>query len=298
MPHSWSCNHRHGYTPKEAAVPATTLPDQYIQVGPVRTRFWTAGEGETTLVLLHGLGSYVEDWQENILPLARHDRVYALDLVGCGRSAKPRGPYTLDSLAGFAGEFLAGLGVRRATLVGHSLGGAVAMQLASRSPALVERLVLVSSAGLGREAGLLLRLSTVPLLGEWLTRPRREGLSRYFRQTMHDPSSVTAEWVETCSLLAALPGAQRAMLATLRTTMDLRGVREAVFRPLLAGLAHLAVPTLVVWGQQDPILPVAHAHAAQRQLPSAQLHIFDPCGHFPQLECAAEFNALVQEFAR
>jgi len=279
-------------------MPATALPDQYVQVGPTRTRFWTAGEGEVPLVLLHGLGSSVEDWSENAHALAQHRRVYAPDLVGCGHSDKPRGPYSVDSLARFAGEFLAGQGVQRATLVGHSLGGAVAVQLALCSPERVGRLVLVCSAGLGRELDFFLRLSSLPLLGECLTRPSRAGIARYWRKTVHDPALATTAWVETSYQLAALPGAQRAMLATLRGVINLRGVREAVFRSILAGLARIAVPTLIIWGQQDPIVPVAHAYAAQEQMPAARIHVFDPCGHFPQLEHAAAFNALLLEFTR
>jgi pimeloyl-ACP methyl ester carboxylesterase len=277
-------------------MPTVAPPDRYIQVGPIRTRYWAAGDAGTTVLLVHGLACHVEDWAENIHALAGRHRVYALDMVGCGRSDKPRGSYTLSRLVRFVGDFMRALNIERASLVGHSLGGAVALLFAQSFPQQVEKLVLVNSAGLGREVDLLLRASSLPVAGRWLTRPRREGVARYLLKATYDPAIVTSELVEASYQLAALPGAQRALLATLRAVIDLGGIRRAVYRPILDNLAHIAAPCLVIWGRQDRILPAAHAAVAGAKIPGAGVHVFDRCGHFTQWERPEEFNTLMQEF--
>jgi 4,5:9,10-diseco-3-hydroxy-5,9,17-trioxoandrosta-1(10),2-diene-4-oate hydrolase len=275
---------------------AQTPLDQYVQIGSVKTRFWAVGEHGATVLLVHGLGGHVEDWAQNIRALAGRHRVYALDLVGCGRSDKPRSGYSLAGLAEFVHSFMRSQGLEQASLVAHSLGGAVSLYFTLRFPQQVEKLGLVSSAGLGRQVAALLRVSSLPVAGEWLTRPRRRGVVQYLHKATYDPAVVTEEVVETNFLMAALPGAQRALLSTLRATFDLRGTRKDVSRPILDALAGIAAPTLVVWGRQDRIVPAAHAAVAGRGIPRARVHLFDGCGHFPQWERPGEFNALLLEF--
>ena len=149
-----------------------TVQDQYVQVGQYNTRFQTQGNGGSNVILIHGLGGYLEHWQQNIESLADRHRVYALDLVGFGRSDKPEADYCLPFFARFVRDFMDCQGIERATLVGNSLGGSIALQFAIDFPSRVEKLVLVDSAGLGKDVTIFLRLVTLPLLGERLTRPR------------------------------------------------------------------------------------------------------------------------------
>jgi len=160
----------------------------------------------------------------------------------------------------------------------------------------VEKLVLVSSGGLGRELNLLLRLATLPVIGELLTRPSRKRTAQFLKECIHDPALVTDDLVELFYQMAVLPGAQKSFLATLRADVNLRGLRADAMRSIQHDLATITAPTLIVWGQQDRIVPVAHAHAAERRIPNAELRILDPCGHMPQFERAEEFNALVLGF--
>jgi 4,5:9,10-diseco-3-hydroxy-5,9,17-trioxoandrosta-1(10),2-diene-4-oate hydrolase len=113
---------------------------------------------------------------------------------------------------------------------------------------------------------------------------------------VHDPALVSEEWIQLCYHQATFPGAQKVLLGMIRAFIDRSGMRDDVVRPILENLTHISVPTLIVWGQQDPILPVAHALVAKEALPNAWLHVFDPCGHFTQLERSREFNAIVLEF--
>jgi 4,5:9,10-diseco-3-hydroxy-5,9,17-trioxoandrosta-1(10),2-diene-4-oate hydrolase len=277
-------------------VPACEPTDQYVRIGQINTRFWTAGDGGKAVVLIHGLGRYVEDWQYNIHALAERHRVYAVDLVGSGCSDKPPATYSLSYLVRFVGDFLEAQKIDRASLMGHSLGGSVALQYAIQYPAQVEKLVLVNSAGLGKELPLGLRLSSLPLAGEWLTRPSRKGIAESLRRSVYDPTLLTDEWVQLCYQQATLPGAQRALLDVIRSFIGIGGMRDEVIHLILDNLAQVTAPTLIVWGQQDRIVPVAHAQIAKGRMPHARLQIFDPCGHFPQRERPAEFNALVLDF--
>jgi pimeloyl-ACP methyl ester carboxylesterase len=270
--------------------------DQYVQVGQIHTRFWTLGDEGTTVVLVHGIGSSMEDWIHNIHALAERHRVYAMDLVGSGRSDKPAAPYSFPYFAQFVHDFLQSQNVDRLNLVGNSMGGGIALQFALQFPDQVDRLVLVDSAGLGRELTLSFRLPTLPLVGEWLTRPSRKAAAQLLHEALYDPALITDELVDFQYQLSALPGAQGAILSILRQNVTLRGLQDHAWRSIVNNLRNITAPTLVIWGQQDRIIPVAHAQVARDRIPNVRLHIIDRCGHMPQLEHPDEFNALVLEF--
>lgn len=276
---------------------STAMPqDRYVGVGQINTRYWALGEKGTAVIFVHGLGASVEDWAPNVSALAENHRVYAIDLVGCGRTDKPAVEPSLSYGARFIRDFMGTLHIDRASLIGNSMGGAVSLEFAIRFPDYLQKLVLVDGAGLGRELHLMFRLSTVPLIGEWLTRPSRKGTAQLLKECVYEPALVTDEWVERSYQLSALPGAQKALLSMLRVGANFRGVRDHLVRHYLDNLAAISAPTLIVWGQQDRILPVEHAYVAEERIPNSRLHILDACGHLPQLEHPEEFNAVVQEF--
>ena len=272
-----------------------TPQDRYVQVGQINTRYWNSGDKGTTVILLHGIGSCVETWMYNISVLAQHYRVYAIDLVGAGRSDKPPATYSLTYLAQFLKDFMDALSIESACLVGNSLGGGVALQFALNFSRKVEKLVLVNSLGLGKEITLTLRLATLPFVGK-LFSPSRSGTALALKQSVYDPTLISNEWVELYYQIATLPGAWEAVLALINANIDLSGVRTEVYNTIVDRLATITVPTLVFWGRQDRILPVAHAQVASKGLPSARIHIFDRCCHWPQVERSEEFNTLVLEF--
>ncbi len=234
----------------------------------------------------------------NIEALSEHHHVVALDLMGAGRTDKPAVSYSAANLARFLNNFLETQGVQRASLIGSSLGGAVSLQFAIRYREKLDKLVLVSSAGLGREVALALRLSTLPLVGEMLSRPSRKGTARLLKLYVRDPAIITAEILDMSFALISLPGAHKAWLSTLRDNATLRGQRVDLLRFVLDNFRSITAPTLVVWGREDAIFPLAHAYVAERGIPNARLAVFDSCGHLPMLECAAAFNAVVSEFLR
>lgn len=270
--------------------------DQYVKVGDVNTRFWAVGDKGTAVILIHGLGGSVENWVLNMDLLAQHHRVYAVDLVGFGRSDKPKSRLKISQEVQFIKDFMDVQHIDRVNLVGNSAGSLMALHLTIQFPSSVAKLVLVDSAALGREVNFSFRLAAIPIIGELLTRPSRKGVARLWRQIIYDSTLVTDKLVEETYQLASLPGAQRCLLSALRAGINFLGQRTDMIHPIVDNLAKIGVPTLIIWGQQDRIIPVTHAHVAAERMPNAKLHIFDYCGHMPQMEHSKEFNELVIEF--
>jgi 4,5:9,10-diseco-3-hydroxy-5,9,17-trioxoandrosta-1(10),2-diene-4-oate hydrolase len=232
----------------------------------------------------------------NTHALASDHPVYAVDLVGSGCSGKPEIEYSLEHFARFINGFMMALGVPRASLVGHALGGAIALECAFQFPEKIDRLVLVSGGGLGRETSQRFRLAALPFIGGRLTRPSREGTARSLGERFHDPALISEDLIEKTYELAALPGAHDCYLSTVRTLGSFRGLRQAVVRHIRDNLHTIRLPTLIVWGREDRILPLSQARVAKTRVVNARLSILDSCGHLPQIEGAETFNALVSDF--
>jgi pimeloyl-ACP methyl ester carboxylesterase len=275
---------------------AQTPQDQYIKVGDINTRFWTSGNEGTTVVLIHGIGDAVETWRPNIDVLAEHHRVYALDIVGFGHSDKPPIQPSLSFGAQFVSDFMETQHIERASVIGNSMGGGISLQFAIQFPDKLERLVLEAAAALGNGVATFFHLFSIPIIGELLTRPSRWGVSWLLRQVAYDPALITDDIVELYYQLYKLPGAQRSFLSTLRAGVNCFGQRPRFVRPIVDNLSKITCPTLIIWGKQDRIIPVAHAQIARNGIPNAELHILEPCGHEPHFERPDDFNRLVLDF--
>ncbi|MFD2768506.1 alpha/beta fold hydrolase [Micromonospora eburnea] len=269
--------------------------DELIVAGR-RVRCRIAGDGPP-VVLLHGIGRTLDDFAAQHALLARDHRVVSVDLPGHGGSAPLDVPHTLPALATAVAQVLDTAGITGPVhLVGNSLGGAVAMRLAADDPARAASLVLVNSAGFGREVTVALRLLALRPLGRLLLRPYPAVARRTEQAIFHDPAYVTEERIATALAVARQPHATRVMLELVRSLGTWRGVRPQWRRELLAAVAALDLPTLVVWGDRDQILPAGHLANARTRLPKARGHLFRDTGHMPQIERAAAFHALVTEF--
>jgi pimeloyl-ACP methyl ester carboxylesterase len=268
--------------------------DQFVEVQGHRVRYREAGSG-SVVVLLHGIARSLEDWSENLEVLATRHRVIAVDVLGHGLTEKPRVAYSVAQQRDFLRACFKVWGVERASLVGNSMGGAIAVSFALEYPALVDRLVLVAPAGMGERGADFLGLSTVPVLGELITRPSRAGSRNVCHALFSDASFVTEARVERDYKLARQPGAQWVFLKMLRSMAYRRGVRPGLLEAIRGRLSEIRAPTLVIWGRQDRILFFEYAEAAAAAL-NARLEVFDPCGHFPMVECSEAFNRLTLEF--
>jgi pimeloyl-ACP methyl ester carboxylesterase len=251
------------------------------------------------VVLVHGIGDSSATWAEVAPELARTCTVLAPDLLGHGASDKPRADYSLGAFANGVRDLLVLLGVERATVVGHSLGGGVAQQFAYQYPQLCERLVLVSSGGLGAEVTPLLRAAALPGASLAIAVGARRAVRVPLvtagrlaaRAGLLDPADV--DEVATIWTGLADRSTRAAFLRTLRSVVDVRGqCVTARDRLYLAA----EVPTLLVWGDRDPIIPVAHAEAVSAVLPGARTEIVPRAGHLPHRHDPAGFAALVAGF--
>ncbi len=251
------------------------------------------------LLLVHGIGDSSRTWTEVLPLLAAHRTVIAPDLLGHGDSDKPRADYSVGGFANGMRDLLCLLGVETATVVGHSLGGGIAQQFAYQYPQLCERLVLVASGGLGSEVTPLLRLAAVPGAGPVIAAsvlphvrlPVLLAAEVAARLGLVDPWDVD----EVRHVWGGLRdrSTRSAFLRTLRSVVDLRGQSvSSADRLYLAA----TVPTLLVWGDRDPILPVAHARATAAAMPSVQLEVVARAGHQPHRTSPHRFVAAVEHF--
>jgi len=259
---------------------------------------YLGGGAGPVLLLIHGMAGTCENWRDVAEPLARHHTVIAPDLPGHGVSAGGPGDYSLGSLASGLRDLLLVLGHERATLVGHSLGGGIAMQFAYQFPEMVERLALVSSGGLGPEVSPVLRAAALPGAELFISATAGVGqkvggiLGRGLSAVGMKPAADVAEVARGYASLAE-PRRRKAFLATLRSVVGTEGQRIAASDRL-----YLAeeVPMLIVWGSRDPIIPVRHGEDAHRALPGSRLEVFDGVGHLPQIEQPGRFIAVLEDF--
>lgn len=249
------------------------------------------------VVLVHGLGGFAESWRHNVEALARRATVYGVDLPGFGRSAKPRTEYNLAFFAAALRGFLEALGVRQASLVGHSLGGAVVLTYALTHPARVDRVALVGGLvpGFSYRPSRVYRWLALRGVGEALALcgcapVYRAALARCFFRAAPDEIGFLVE----CGY-AARTGwdARAAYLATVRAARDDFERYRGDYRRALAAFD---LPVLAIHGRQDPVVPAAHCREVAAGLPRVEVRWIDACGHFPQIEHAPTVNEWLAEF--
>jgi pimeloyl-ACP methyl ester carboxylesterase len=257
-----------------------------------------AGEGPV-VGLIHGITSTSESWRRLIPRLAERYTVVAPDLLGHGGSAKPRGDYSLGAYASGIRDLMGVLGFESGTVVGHSLGGGIALQFAYQFPEYCERLVLISSGGLGREVHPLLRAASLPgaelvlplLARDWSVRAG-EAISEALGRLGIQAGSDLGEFARGYASLTD-PGARAAFLRTVRAVIGPMGQQVSALDRL-----YLAedMPTLIVWGTDDPIIPVEHGRAAHELIPSSQLVEIEGAGHWPHLDEPDRLVEAIGEF--
>jgi pimeloyl-ACP methyl ester carboxylesterase len=294
---------------------ATLAPEQRValpgdwELGPLQevelhghcVGYRMAGEGPP-LLLLHGITSTSEAWRKVMPRLAERHTVIAPDLIGHGRSAKPPGDYSLGAYAAGVRDLLAVLGFERGTVVGHSFGGGIAMQFAYLFPEYVERMALICSGGLGREVHPLLRAAVLPgsewvmplIAREWSLRAG-EAVAAVAGRLGLEAGPDLAEFARGYASLAE-QDAREAFIHTMRSCIDPDGQRvSALDRLYLAD----QMPTLIVWGADDPVIPAAHGRRAHEIVPNSRYLEIEGSGHWPMLDApdllTRELTAFVEE---
>ena len=271
---------------------------KFLELHGDRVAYRDVGKGDEALLLIHGMAGSSETWRAVIPPLSRKYRVVAPDLLGHGQSAKPRGDYSLGAFAVWLRDLLDELGISRATVIGQSLGGGVAMQFVYQHPDYCERLVLISSGGLGPDVGWTLRLLSAPgaefILPAIAPRPvliAGNKLRSWISATGIQSPRGAEIWRAYSSLSDA--ETRQAFLRTLRSVVDPRGQAVSALNRL-----HLTseLPVMVIWGDQDRIIPVGHGYALHEARPGSRLEVLEGVGHFPHVERPGEVVDLLDDF--
>jgi len=271
---------------------------KHLELHGDRVAYQDAGSGPETLVLIHGMAGSSGTWRAVIPQLSRRYRVIAPDLLGHGQSAKPRGDYSLGAFAVWLRDLLDELEVSRATIIGQSLGGGVAMQFVYQHPQFCDRLILISSGGLGPDVGWTLRMLSAPgaelLLPVIAPRPVLSAGNK-LRGWFSAAGIQSPRGAEMWSAYTSLSDAEtrQAFLRTLRSVVDHRGQAVSAFNRL-----HLTadMPTMVIWGDQDRIIPVEHGYALHEARPGSRLEVLEGVGHFPHVERPGDVVDLIDDF--
>jgi len=283
----------------------------FLDVGALRVHHMHGGHG-TPVVFIHGLGSsgYME-WRRNLEPTAVRHRVYAPDLPGYGRTDKPRARYTIPYFARFVRRYMDFLGLRRAAVIGASLGGRIALEVALEEPRLVRKLVLVNTLGLGRPqvrlAQMAYGLVTIPRVGEAVMGIARDALSwaprkmirriagRYSGVSVDLEQTMDDSYLDDLRDMYAADGFHNAFLSTVRSLVNPRALFGG-HHDVTRRLNELKIPVQLIWGAADPLFPLAHAERAQSLIGQADLAVIDSAGHTPQSEQPEEFNRVLKPF--
>lgn len=265
-----------------------------------RVAYRTAGDDDApVLLLIHGITQDASTWEPLAEVLADDARLIAVDLPGHGDSESPPGDHSLGAYASTVRDLMLALEQDHATVVGHSLGGGVALQFAYQFPEMVDRIVLVDSGGLGPEVSPLLRAASLPgadpviaLLSSDTVQDLAASVSRALTRLGLRAGTDLAEVWRGISKLAD-PGARRSFLRTVRATIGLGGQRVSASDKLyLAG----HVPTLLIWGAQDRVIPLSHATTAHDAIPGSHLKVLRDAGHFPHLDDPVTVAAHIGRF--
>jgi pimeloyl-ACP methyl ester carboxylesterase len=273
------------------------IKEDILKIDGISTRYLTSGQG-APLVFLHGIGESSFDWRWLMPDLLGERCIYALDMPYSSGINQPREEYSQEFLAEFVFRFLSELNIDKPVVVGHSLGGIVAITMALKDPELLKDLVLVCSAGLGTELNPLLSMQTLPGYSDFLSLISRTPMGALHRVWARSlvlytyPYLVPPEWTHEQYRLTLTPHFMDALLGALRNHVNIKGQQTI----LIDHLSKIKMPTLIIWGGNDRVIPLSHAKEAMKHLPNARLEVISDCGHMPHVERPSATAAVLNQF--
>jgi len=266
-------------------------PGTFIDLGGKKTHYIERGEGEP-VILLHGFFYDTFLWADNIEALAKRFKVYAIDLWGMGYSTREPLDYGYDLYAEQLGAFMDAMGIRRASLVGQSMGAGTAIRYCVDHRERVDKLLLVSAAGMRNPLPLMAKFFNLPVIGEFFLGLKTDAFRRTALKDVfvHDQTRVTDEYFERVTRNQKIAGSTEAGLRIQRNNFF------DTLEPQIRRLADMNVPTLLAWGRQDKAIPLSRGEAMHALLPGSRLEVLEPAGHVSNFEQAERFNALALDF--
>jgi pimeloyl-ACP methyl ester carboxylesterase len=272
------------------------MNDQYVLIDGARVRYWDSGGAGPAVLLTHGIGESLEFWHRQFDTLGGPLRLIAWDMPGHGLSDELPHAMSLEGQADVAWQLLDQLQVQRVHLVGNSLGAAMTLRMADQMPARAGSLVLANSAALGAEVFGAFKVMSLPWLGELMNRPGPMAVAQQIKAIVLDPEAITPLVRAAIERNVRRPGAAAHFLKLLRGMTTLGGQRREVWTRSQQILGGLGMPTRIVHGEQDVVLPVAHSITAHDLCKGSELVRLQGCGHTPQLEQPEVFNALLRKW--
>lgn len=270
--------------------------DQIIKVSGINIRYRDSGGSGLPIVLTHGIGGSLELWGPQLAGLGQSHRMIAWDVPNHGLSDLTGKTEDWESYAAWLLAFADAVGLDQFIAAGNSMGGALSLRVAGLAPERVKGVVLVNAASLGPEVFPVFRLMTLPLLGEGMNKPSKQGVDRMLSAIVKNNSCISPDLYDDLLRNQFKQGGASAFLATLRATTNLAGQRKSVWQVSQKLLATLDVPMLILHGRQDAVLPLKHSQAAAKLAQNARLIVLEDCGHTPQIEKPDAVNAALAAF--
>lgn len=253
------------------------INDKYIQVDSFRVRYRILGEGNITIMLIHGIGGYIEGWADTPALISKLHKVVIVDLVGHGLSDKPDINYSIDMFTEFIVSFMNVLNIKNTVLVGHSLGGAICINLAIKYPDRVKSLILVNSAGIIIPFGI--RLGSFGMLKKINLKTPRSMLKILSRNSIFDRKLMTKEWLDEAHKFANIEGSYRVMFSIINSNMGLLGLNKEIKSRFCSSLTNLKLPVLIICAANDRTVPNANSYHLHSLIPHSILIKYEKCGH-------------------
>jgi 2-hydroxy-6-oxonona-2,4-dienedioate hydrolase len=281
-----SQDHKHAKTYLEQKViNDDPMQEEFVTVDGSRIRYLKAGSGKKNLILVHGLGASAERWEFVIPSFGKDFTVYVPDLIGFGLSDKPNVDYTTDLFANFVSSFLKELGITKTTVIGSSLGGQIAIEYASQNQDNVEKLILVSPAGAMKQS--------TPALDAYIMAalyPDHDTARNAFSMMTGNNKDISQTTVDGFVQRMMMPNAKYAFMSTI---LGLKNAPE-----ISTKLEVLEIPTLVIWGELDPVIPIKYAEYFVQKIRDCRFYQMENCGHTPYVEDPREFVKIALDFVK
>jgi pimeloyl-ACP methyl ester carboxylesterase len=272
-----------------------TPEDRYLNLDGTSIRYRDTGGDGPVVLLTHGIAGSLEMWYPQLSAFGTSLRIIAWDLPGHGLSALGHQPYDPDKFATVGIQFLDALKIETVILAGNSMGGAISLRMAGLQPHRVKGLLLADSAALSRSVVLSFRLMTLPILGEIMNRPGPMAIDQQLKGIFHNPAVVTEELRAVVTRNVMQPGHVKPFLATMRLMSNITGQSPAMVKKSHTLLAQMRVPTVILHGREDAVLPLEGSLAAHELAPQSEMIILENCGHTPQIEQQDQFNSVLRD---
>lgn len=273
--------------------------DRFITVNNCQIRYWDEGQHTgPCLLLLHGIGASVEYFHANFAELAKHYRVVALDMPGFGKSDKPDAPYDLNYFSTFVGDFCKTMQLQDLFVLGHSLGGAIALKFSADNLSQVRKLISIDGVGFSTKVIIFFRLMGRPLIGKFFLNLSKPMFAKALRANVFNSNVITDELIDVLYPLTQNEETQKVIRQITKYNTSWLGMRKRTIEPLWNAMPSFSdLPVKVFWGEQDLLLPTAkHVPNIAQHIPHAEIELLDHCGHIPQMEHPQVFNEKLLEF--